>query len=49
MAIFLPTRALVRLDLPTLGRPRMVIAAVFVMLFMVILNFAQAICCVRVN
>ena len=33
MAIFSPTRALVRLDLPTLGRPHTVIIAVLVMVF----------------
>ena len=30
MATFSPTRALVRVDLPTFGRPQMVIIAVFV-------------------
>ena len=40
MAIFSPTRALVRVDLPTLGRPAMVIIAVFLISFIqVILNF----------
>ena len=39
LAPFSPTRALVRLDLPTLGRPHTVIIAVLVMFIQVILNF----------
>ena len=41
MAIFSPTSALVRLDLPTLGRPQTVIMAVFLMSIEMILNFLE--------